>query len=83
MNKIWAYLSHKFDEEGVIEDWHTIAENLDGQITLDEFDEIHPTVIRFMNIHDLTDIVVHYAGEPRRRVPIAQRHQEIRTRTAI
>jgi hypothetical protein len=83
MNKIWAYLSHKFDEEGVIEDWHTIAEALEEELTLDEMEQIHSTVVRFMNIHDLTDIVVHYTGEPRRRVPIAQRHQEIRTRTAI
>jgi hypothetical protein len=64
MNKIWAYLSHKFDEEGVIEDWHTIAENLDGQITLDEIGEIHQTVVRFMNIHRLTGIAIHYKGEP-------------------
>jgi hypothetical protein len=83
MNKIWAYLSHKFDEEGIIEDWHTIAEALEEELTLDEMDQIHSTVIRFMNIHDLTDIVVHYAGEPRRRVPIEQSHPEARTRTAI
>jgi hypothetical protein len=64
--KVWNYLSEKFDEEGVIEDWHTIAEALEEELTLDEMDEIHPVVIRFMNIHKLTGIAIHYKGEPRK-----------------
>ena len=65
---IWNYINKTADNHQVIEDWHAIAENLDGHINIDEFDHIHTTVIDYMNLHNLENIDVQYVGPPKRKV---------------
>ena len=72
MNEIiWEYINKTVDNHQVLEDWHTIAENLEHIITLDEFDQIHTTVTDYIALHDLTNIDVQYEGLPIKKEEIA------------
>ena len=68
MNEIiWSYINKTVDNHQVLEDWHTIAENLEHILHIDQFDQIHTTVQDYIALHDLSDIDVQYDGEPKRR----------------
>ena len=67
MSVLRNYLEQKWEEEGVIPSWETIATDLEDKVPLEVFEDIDKEVRRVMNYIIKQEGTIQYTGKPKRR----------------
>lgn len=68
MNVLREYLERKWDEDGVIPEWHTIADDLSDKVPLEVLEDIDKEVNRLMQYIIKSEGDIQYEGEPKRKI---------------